>query len=204
MIRDLSNIRRNLESTKNNDIIYRKAIIEKAFYDDPDLLEVLGQREKRPLNKYVDPDHPTIQEKQLRQEIEEYNKRVDSKKIIPYLKLNGVQKEVNNFVMFEIRDYEASALNKVIKTQQVTVICAVAEEDMDTEYGIQRTDLLAYIVKDLLQWSNCAGLQLKCVSDFDDIIDDRYYSRVLRFESQLPNTIPGHNMGMTNKYDRLP
>ena len=203
MQRDISNIKRDLESTKNNDIIYRKAVIERVFNEDPDLKEVLGVRDKRPLNKFKDEEHPTIQELELRQEIEEYNKRVESKRIIPYLKLNGVQKEVNNFVMFDIRDYDVSYTNKIIKNQQVVVICMVHEDDMTTEFGIQRTDLLSYIVKDLLQWSNVAGLQLKCISDFDDIIDDRYYARTLKFESQLPNTIPTH-MGMNNKYDRFP
>ena len=204
MQRDISNIKRDLESTKNNDIIYRKAVIERVFNEDPDLKEVLGVRDKRPLNKFQDEEHPTIQELELRQEIEEYNKRVESKRIIPYLKLNGVQKEVNNFVMFDIRDYDVSYTNKIIKNQQVVVICMVHEDDMTTEFGIQRTDLLSYIVKDLLQWSNVVGLQLKCISDFDDIIDDRYYARTLKFESQLPNVVNSSYMGTTNRYDRLP
>lgn len=204
MKRDISNIRRDLESTKNNDIIYRKAIIEKTFNEDPDLKEVLGVREKRPLNKYVDPNNPTIQELELRKEIEEYNKRVEAPHIIPFLKLNGVQKEMNNFIMFDIRDYDVSNFNKIIKTQQVVVLCLVHEDDMATEFNIQRTDLLSYIVKDLLQWSNVAGLQLRCISDFDDIIDDRYYCRTLKFESQLPNVVNSSYMAMNNRYDKLP
>lgn len=204
MERDIANIKRNLESTKNNDIIYRKAVIEKVFNEDPDLKEVLGVRDKRPLNKYIDPEHPTEKELQLRKEILEYNKRTETPRIIPYLKLNGVQKEVNNFVMFDVRDYEVSYTNKIIKNQQVVVICMCHEDDMGTEFGIQRTDLLSYIVKDLLQWSNVTGLQLKCISDFDDIIDDRYYARTLKFESQLPNVVNSSYAGMSNKYDRLP
>lgn len=208
MKRDLSSITRNLESNKNNDIIYRKALIEKIFKEDPDLQEVLGVRDKRPLNKFIDPDHPTEQEKQLRKEIEEYNRRADARQIVPYLKLNGVQKEVNNFIMFDIRDYDVSYTNKNIKNQQLVVMCAVHEDDMDTQYNIQRTDLLSYIVKDLLSWSNVAGLQLKCISDFDDIVDDRYYCRVLKFESQLPNAVNNHSgtyyQGMTNRFDQLP
>ena len=204
MKRDLSNIKRNLESTKNNDIIYRKSVLEKVFNEDPDLKEVLGVRDKRPLNKFIDPDHPTIQEKELRAEIEEYNKRVDTPQIIPYLKLNGVQKEVNNFIMFDIRDYNVSDFNKMIKNQQIIVLCLAHEDDMDTEYGITRCDLLSYIVKDLLCWSNCMGTQLQCISDFDDIIDDRYYCRTLKFESKTPNVQSNGYRGLSNKYDRLP
>lgn len=204
MKRDISNIKRNLESTKNNDIIYRKAIIEQTFNEDPDLKEVLGVRDKRPLNKYRDPEHPTEKELELRNEIIEYNKRVNLPHIVPFLKLNGVQKDVNNYIMFDIRDYEVSSFNKMIKMQQVVVMCLVHEDDCFTEYGVVRTDLLSYIVKDLLQWSNVAGLQLKCISDFDDIVDDRYYCRVLKFESQLPNVVNSSYAGMSNKYDRLP
>ena len=209
MKRDLKAITRDLESTKNNDIIYRKKLIEDMFNADEDLQEVLGVKEKRPLNKFVDPEHPTIQEQEMRKEIEEYNMRIQKPRIVPYLKLNGVQKDVNNYVMFDIRDYDVSYTNKVIKNQQLVVMCLVHEDDMDTEYGIQRTDLLSYIVKDLLCWSNVAGLQLKCISDFDDIVDDRYYCRVVKFESQLPNAINNHGgtnsyLGMTNRYDKLP
>lgn len=203
MNRDLSTISRDLESKKNNDIIYRKHMIEKAFNEDPDLKEILGVREKRPLNKFKDPNAPTPLELKIREEIEEYNKKVDSKQIVPYLKLNGVQKEVNNFIMFDVRDYDVSYTNKMIKNQQIIVMCMCHEDDMDTEYGVTRTDLLAYIVKDLLQWSNITGTQLKCISDFDDIIDDRYYCRVLKFEAGTPNVIPGY-MGLNNRYDKLP
>lgn len=203
MIRDLSSISRDLESKKNNDIIYKKFLLEKIFNEDPDLKEVLGVREKRPLNKFADPSHPTIQELAVREEIDFYNKKVEEKQIIPYLKLNGVQKEVNNFIMFDIRDYDVSVTNKMIKNQQIIVMCMCHENDMETEYGVVRTDLLSYIVKDLLLWTNAFGTQLKCISDFDDIIDDRYYCRVLKFESGSPNIIPGY-MGLNNKYDRLP
>lgn len=201
MQRDIANITRDLESNKNNDIIYKKSVILQMFKEDPDLEEVLGKREKRPLNQYADPNFPTQEELELRQEIEQYNKKVESERIIPFLKLNGIQKEVNNFVMFDVNDYDVSYGNKVIKTQQVIVMCLAHQDDMMTEYGIVRTDLLSYIVKDLLQWTNCMGTQLKCVSDYEDIIDDKYYARTLKFNTNTPNVIPTH-LGMTNKYDR--
>ena len=204
MNRDIQNIKRDLESTKNNDIIYKKAVLEKVFNEDPDLKEVLGVRDKRPLNKYLDPDHPTIQELELRKEIENYNRMVNHKQILPYIKVNGTQKMVSNYIMFDVRDYEPVYGNKALKEQQIIVIVMVSEDDMDTEYGIQRADLLSYIVKDLLCWSNCTGMQLKCISDFDDIIDDRYYARTLKFESKTPNVQSNGFRSLENKYDRFP
>ena len=48
MIREINNIVRDLENKNNSDIIWKKDKIEKLFYNDPDLLEILGQKEKRP------------------------------------------------------------------------------------------------------------------------------------------------------------
>lgn len=203
MIRDLNKIDRDLENNQNNDIIYKKSVLSKVFNEDPDLKEILGVRSKRPLNKFQDPSIPTEQELKLRKEIEEYNRRVETPQIIPFLKLNGVQKEVNNFIMFDVHDYDTSYYNKAMKVQQIVVFCMVHEDDVYTEYNITRQDLLSYIVKDLLCWSNVTGFQLKCVSDYSDIIDDKYYTRILKFNVNTPNFVPTH-MGMTNKYDKLP
>ena len=175
MNRDISHITRDLENKKNNDIIYKKDKLLKLFNEDPDLNEILGKKDKRPLNKYTDKNNPTAQELNERNLIIEYNKRVDKKQILPILKLNG-------------------------KIQTLIVMCLVHEDDLDTEYGIVRTDLLSYIVKDLLCWTNSLGNQLKCIDDYGDIIDSRYYCRTLKFEIECPNNLYA---GMNNKYDNF-
>ena len=200
MKRDIDKIKRDLENKENNDIIYKKDKLKKLFEEDPDILEVLGKRERMPLNKYVDKDNPTEEELKKRQEIIEYNKKIDHDQIVPFLKLNGIQKEVVNFLLFDIDDSKVSYTNQAIKTQILVVMCMVHEDDMDTPYGIVRTDLLSYLVKDLLCWSNDLGMQLKCTNDFSDIVDAKYYCRTLKFTIDAPNTIPGHR-GMNNLYD---
>ena len=50
MNRDISHITRDLENKKNNDIIYKKDKLLKLFNEDPDLNEILGKKDKRPLN----------------------------------------------------------------------------------------------------------------------------------------------------------
>ena len=201
MKRDIANIKRDLESKSNNDIIWKKDKLMKMFKEDPDLLEILGQKPKRPLNKYADKDNPTEEELKLRQKIMDYNEKIEHEQIVPWLKLNGIQKEVLNFVMFDIDDTDVSYTNNVIKNQYLIVMCLVHEDDMETEYGIARTDLLDYIVKDLLCWTNALGMQLKCVNDFQDIVDSKYYARTLKFKIECPNNMVG-NMG-ANRYDRL-
>ena len=197
MQRDIANIMRDLENKKNNDIIYKKDKLTRMFKEDPDLLEILGQKPKRPLNKLSNP--PTEEELKERQEIEDYNEKIQHDQIVPWLKLNGIQKEVLNFIMFDIDDTDVSYTNNVIKNQYLIVMCLVHEDDMDTEYGIARTDLLDYIVKDLLCWTNAFGMQLKCVNDFQDIIDAKYYARTLKFKIQEINNVQGGG----NKHDRF-
>ena len=153
-----------------------------------------------PLNRFIDKLHPSQKELEEREFINEYNQRIERKQIVPFLKLNGINKEVLNFVMFDIDDNSVDNYNKVIKYQILTVMCLVHEDDMDTEYGVIRTDLLSYIVKDLLCWSNILGNQLKCINDFCDIIDSRYYCRTLKFQIDCPNNLYA---GRNNRYDRF-
>lgn len=200
MKRDIANIKRDLENKKNNDIIYKKNKLEKMFNEDPDIKEILGTKEKLPKNKFLDSTNPTEEELKERERIEEYNSKIDKKQIIPFIKLNGIQKEVLNFLMFEIDDKEVAYYNKTIKKQIITVLCLVHEDDMETEYGIIRTDLLSYLVKDLLCWSNALGMQIVNIRDTGDIVDSRYYCRTLKFEIDAPNHT---HFGGTNPYDRF-
>ena len=202
MKRDIKNIKRDLEDKRNNDIICKKAKLMDIFLNDPDIQEVLGKKELRPLNKYVDPSNPTENELETRKEILEYNEKINHEQIIPYLKLNGLQYEVLNFLMFDINDSDVSYYNKSIKTQTIIVMCVVHEDEMETQYGVTRTDLLSYLVRDLLCWTNALGMQLKLTNDFTDIIDVKYYCRTMKFVVQAPNTVRSH-MGMNNKYDNF-
>ena len=200
MKRDIKGIVRDLDDKKNNDIIYKKHALKNMFNEDPDLKEVLGVLEPRPLNLFRDENHPTEEELKLRQEIIEYNESIQHEQIVSHLKLNGLQKEVLNFIMFDIRDEEDRYGATITKKQYIEVMCVVHENDMMTEYGIERTDLLSYIVRDLLCWSNALGFHIVLEEDRPYILDNDYYSRRMRFLIHAPNVVNGH-MGRLNKYD---
>lgn len=202
MKRDFSNINRVLDDVKNNDIIFKKARIKEIFNADPDLRDVLGQPQKLPLNKYADKNNPTDSELVERKRIVEYNERASHPQIVSFLKVNDIQTEVVNFIMFDIGDEETARYNDMIKYQYLTVMCLVHEDDMDTEYGIDRVDLLSYIVKDLLCWSNETGLHMKLDSDTFAITDTKYYARTLKFLIKAPNTNNFTRGRMTNSYER--
>lgn len=200
MKRDISNISRTLDEYRNNDIIYRKKKIEECFNADPDLKEVLGQPPLKPLNKYADKENPTEDELKEREAIMEYNEKASHPQIIPFLKVNDIQTEVLNFVMFDIEDERASYTSDAIKHQILTVMCLVHENDMDTEFDINRVDLLSYIIKDLLCWSNETGLHMKLIEDKFGITDTKYYARTLKFLTKTPNAANFRSRAMYNPY----
>lgn len=200
MKRDIKNITRTLDEYKNNDIIYKKERIKEVFNEDPDLKDLLGQLPKKPLNKFLDKDHPTEEELKERAEIMEYNDKVSHDQIISFLKVNDIQTEVLNFIMFDMEDERASYTNDLIKHQVLTVMCLVHENDMDTEYGINRVDLLSYVIKDLLCWSNETGLHMKLIEDKFGITDTKYYARTLKFLIKATNTSNFRTGNMTNPY----
>jgi hypothetical protein len=194
-------IQRILDDVKNNDIIYKKQKIKEILNADPDLKEVLGQQAPLPLNKFADKSNPTEDELKERARILEYNEKVSHPQILSFLKVNDIQKEVVNFVMFDIGDERPSYTSEMIKNQYLTVMCLVHEDDMDTEYGIDRIDLLAYIVKDLLCWSNKAGISMKLYSDEFGITDTKYYSRTIRFLIRATNTNNFRHGMMNNSHE---
>lgn len=202
MKRDISEINRVLDDKKNlNDIIYKKAIIKDLFENDPDLKDVLGQLRPLPLNKYADQDNPTEEELKERERIKDYNEKVAHPQILSFLKVNDIQTEVLNFVMFDIGDERPSYTSDMIKHQVLTVMCFVHEDDMDTEYGIDRVDLLSYIVKDILGNSNRTGLRLKPYSDEWGLTETKYYARTLKFLMQVPNGNNFRTGGQRNSYE---
>lgn len=184
----MSDLNRILDDIRNDDIIYKKSVIKSIFENDPDLKTVLGQLPKLPQKREVNKGNPTEAELEERKRIEEYNRKVSKPQILSYLKVNDIQKEVLNFIMFDISDERPSYTSDMIKQQYVTVLVLVHEDDMETEYGIDRVDLLAYIVKDLLAWSNKTGLTMKLYSDEPGISDSQYYGRTLKFLIKATNT----------------
>lgn len=201
MKRDIANIERDLENKQQNgDIIRAKHILETTFNEDPDLKEVLNIPELKPILQFADPEHPTEKELRDRAETEIYNQNLIRKQICPWLKLNNLQKDVSNYILYDVLDYSIARYDREIKYQQVEVMCVVHEQNMETEYGVARHDLLGFIIKDLLNLSNCLGTQLVCIYDQPEIIDDVFYCRVLKFQHETP--IEGY-AGFNNKHDRF-
>lgn len=202
MKRDISNIQRVLDKHTNNDIIYRKHKIMEVFNADPDIKYILNRKQKLPLNRYADEKNPTEAELKERERIVTYNKAADKSQILPWLKINEIQKEVQNFIMFDIQDSRQSYTNEIIKHQILEVICLVHEDDMETEFeDVTRADLLSYLVVDLINWSNFAGLHFELQSNTPQITDTHYYGRILKFLVKGTNTNNFRSGRIANSYE---
>lgn len=203
MQRDINKLR-DLETgdraDNNQDIVRKKKKIKESLLADPDIKEILGTKSPKPKNKFADPDNPTDEELKRRKEIDEQNQSIKHEQIIGWMKLNGIQKEVLNFIMFDIYDDEPYYYNDALKDQVLTFMILVHEDDMTTEYGITRVDLLDYLIKDLFNRSNILGNKMLLDSDNYSIVDDVYYCRTVQFKMRVPNGITGTG---NNKYDRF-
>ena len=163
----------------SDDIVEMKRLIKQTLIDDEDILEALH-------NPDIDIDSP--------------DEFLDTN-IFGFIRIPTTQDTVRNFICVTIDDIEEHRYNEVMKYQnlQFTVICHL--NDMKTEYGIDRHDLLGYLIRDTFNWTNLFGLQFKLIYNKESTIDSDYYCRTLKFEAIKPNTL--NKAKMENPRDKL-
>ena len=169
---------RNIQKV-NDDIIEMKRLIKQKLIDDADILEVLH-------NPNVDIESP--------------DEFLDNN-IFGFIRIPNTQDTVRNFICFTVDDIEENRFNEVMKIQNIQFSCICHLSDMKTKYGIDRHDLLGYLVRDVFNWTNIFGLQFKLIYNKESVIDGDYYCRTLRFEATKPNAL--NKARMDNPYDKL-
>lgn len=171
MIRDIQKV--------NDDIIEMKRLIKQQLIADTDILEALH-------NPDIDIDSP--------------DEFLDNN-IFGFIRIPTTQDTVRNFICFTVDDIEEHRFNEVMKYQQIqfTTICHL--DEMKTEYGMDRHDLLGYLIRDTMNWTNMFGLQFKLIYNKESTIDSDYYCRTLKFEAIKPNQL--NNAKMDNPRDKL-
>lgn len=169
MIRDINKI--------DDDIIRKKRIIGEMLYSDPDIIEVLDSKE-------LDSECP-----------DEYIHT----HIYPFIRIPGVQDTAKSYITFMLDDTELASSNKSMKSQYLKVVIFVHKDLVQTKWGAERHDLLAYLVRDVFHLSNSLGLQLNLVSNREGAADNNYCTREMRFEMVTPNSVQPFN---TNKYEK--
>lgn len=167
-------MRRDIQKV-SDDIIEIKRKIKQMLIADPDILEVLH-------NPDIDLDSP--------------DEFLDNN-IYGFIRIPTTQDTVRNFICFTVDDIEDHRFNSHMKVQQIQFACICHLEDMKTEFGIDRHDLLGYLVRDVFNWTNEFGTQFKLVYNKESTIDSDYYCRTLKFERDTTNSL---NKATRNNY----
>ena len=162
----------------DDDIISMKRLIKQKLIADTDILEALH-------NPDIDIDSP--------------DEFLDNN-IYGFIRIPQTQDTVRNFICFTVDDIEPDRYNSHMKIQQIQFNCICHLDDMKTEYGIDRHDLLGYLVRDIFNWTNDFGLQFKLVYNKESTIDSDYYCRTLKFERECTNSL--NKAVRSNPYDR--
>ena len=162
----------------DDDIITMKRRIKQKLIADTDILEALH-------NPNIDLDSP--------------DEFLDNN-IFGFIRIPTTQDTVRNFICFTVDDIEGHQANTHMKIQQIQFTCICHLEDMKTEYGIDRHDLLAYLVRDNFNWTNEFGLKFSLVYNKENTIDSDYYCRTLKFERETTNNLK--KARRDNPYDR--
>ena len=150
----------------NDDIIEMKRLIKQKLIADTDILEAL--------HSDIDIDSP--------------DEFLD-KNIYGYIRVPDTQDTVRNFICFTVDDIEDHRYNTHMKTQQIQFVCICHLSDMKTEFGIDRHDLLGYLIRDVFNWTNDFGLQFKLTYNKESTIDGDYYCRTLKFDRECTNSL---------------
>ena len=168
---------RNIQKVQD-DIIEMKRLIKQKLIADTDILEALHNTE-------IDIDSP--------------DEFLDNN-IYGFIRIPTTQDTVRNFICFTVDDIEDHRFNSHMKLQQIQFVCICHLSDIKTEFGIDRHDLLGYLVRDTFNWSNDFGLQFKLVYNKESTIDGDYYCRTLKFERETTNNL--NKARRDNQYDR--
>lgn len=152
MKRDIQNI--------DDDIIRKKRLIEQILYMDEDIIEILE-------NPDIDPSVP---------------EDVIGENVFSFLRVPGVQDVSKNFITFTIDDMGRTPNNQVMKSQYIQFVVFVHKDLVKTKYGIDRHDLLGYIIRDIFNLSNKLGPQMELVNNREGVTDTDFCTRTLKFE----------------------
>lgn len=162
----------------DDDIIEMKRLIKQKLIADTDILEALNN-----------PDIP----------LDSPDEYLDTH-IFGFIRIPQTQDTVRNFICFTVDDIEENRFNEIMKTQYIQFNCICHLDDMKTKIGMDRHDLLGYLVRDIFNWTNIFGLQFKLIYNKESTIDSDYYCRTLKFEATKPNSL--NKSRMSNQYDK--
>ena len=126
-----------------------------------------------------------------------HNEELDSSKgddyryvnIFDFLKIPGTQSTVKNFVCFEVNDVEQPRYTEGLMKKYIVFRTVSHEDDVQTDYGMARQDLMAAIIKNKFDWSQVFGMHIEKIQDYGKITENGYYYREFVYETITPNNL---------------
>lgn len=114
--------------------------------------------------------------------------------ILPYFLIKPTQTNVENYICYEVRFEEVSSQNKIIKHGEIifNILCDY-KNIIDMNTYVARHDLLAALIVEEFNWSNCFGQQAVCVSNEPYVTDTDYACRTVTFQINTTNSITHSN-----------
>lgn len=156
---------------KDSDIVRIKDDVLKELYNNPNIIQFLG-------NDEIDPETP---------DTALWNG------IYPYIRIPGIQEEVKVFIGVEIDSVFQQTIPKTYREMQVViyVVCAEKFLQVEGEKGI-RTDILCDEIIETLNHNNTIGFTFELYDIKESVFENpRYYYRRLRFRAIQSNTMKG-------------
>lgn len=169
MIRDIQKI--------DDDVITASRLIKEKLYSDPDVIEALH-------NPELDPEEPDS---------------YCDVNIFDFLRIPGTTDKVKNFICFDMKQERLSYSNEYMKQQKYIFMVFCHEDDIKTPYGASRHDLLAYLIRDIFNYSNMLGTQIVETSNVPGLSEAHYSTRTITFTAMAPNS-PVQGV-RTNRYE---
>lgn len=163
------------DKDKYDDIERYKYLIMKILTEDQDILNTLHNKD---LEKNYTNDNGIINGDAYR-----------DVNIYSFLKIPDSQSTVKNFICFEVDDVEIPRYSEVLIKKNIIFRTISHDDDYQTDWGINRQDLLAMIIKSKFDWSNVFGMHLEKVYDKGRIAENGYYYREFIFETTTLNNM---------------
>lgn len=104
--------------------------------------------------------------------------------IFDYMKLPEFKTNVRNYICFEIRD--SNPFDSHI-TRRIIFRVVSHLDEMETDWGVNRPDLLACIIKNEFDWTNLLGISLMKQYDEASVADNDYYYREISYKIEVQN-----------------
>lgn len=109
--------------------------------------------------------------------------------IFNFLKIPDTQSTVKNFVCFEVNDVEQPRYTDGLMKKYLVFRTVSHADDVQTDYGMARQDLLAAIIKNKFDWSQVFGMHLEKVQDYGKVTENGYYYREFIYETTTVNNL---------------